>query len=55
MDIHLQFREFVRSKPETTTYSKEIVLGLVNTIIGMKIEHEGLYDPDSNKSLDADA
>ena len=51
MDIHLEFREAVESDSDDMSYSKDIVLGLVNEIIRLKIEHEGLIDPDANKSF----
>ena len=51
MDIHLEFREAIESDSDDMSYSKDIVLGLVNEIIRLKIEYEGLIDPDANKSF----
>ena len=44
MDKFLEFREFVKSKPDSD-FAQEFVLDLVNEVIRLKIIHEGLIDP----------
>jgi len=44
LDKFLEFREFVKSKPDSD-FAQEFVLDLVNEVIKLKILHEGLIDP----------
>jgi len=53
MDKHLMFRDTIRGYSHSHTYSHTIVSALVGEIIRLKVQHEGLIDPDENQQNDS--